>query len=141
MSDHFGTLYILILIKSEIHVWKYSALTSVSVSFSLVAAWSIANVESNEFRLAENFKIENNIEKQGIYRALTEISLGIFTCTGLLTNVFPKTLQQIYACILAIYRIKVTTEPYKHTTWIPRWNDVETVTSTSFQRGIHVVCL
>ena len=30
---------------------------------------------------------------------------------------------------------------YKHTMWIPRWNDVETVVSTSFQRGIHVVCL
>ena len=31
--------------------------------------------------------------------------------------------------------------PNKHTTWILRWNDVETVVSTSFQRGIHVVCL
>ena len=31
--------------------------------------------------------------------------------------------------------------PYKHTTWIPRWNYAETVVSTSFQRGIHVVCL
>ena len=30
---------------------------------------------------------------------------------------------------------------YKHTTWIPRWNDVETTVSTSFQRRIHVVCL
>ena len=25
-------------------------------------------------------------------------------------------------------------------TWIPRWNDVETVVSTSFQCEIHVVC-
>ena len=32
-------------------------------------------------------------------------------------------------------------EPYKHTTWIRRWNDVETTVSTSFQSGIHVVCL
>ena len=31
--------------------------------------------------------------------------------------------------------------PYKHTPCIPRWNDVETVLFTSFQRGIHVVCL
>ena len=31
--------------------------------------------------------------------------------------------------------------PYKHTTWILRWNDVETVVSTSFQRGIQAVCL
>ena len=31
--------------------------------------------------------------------------------------------------------------PYKHTTCIPRSNDVETVVSTSFQREIHVVCL
>ena len=31
--------------------------------------------------------------------------------------------------------------PYKHTTCIPHWNDVETVVSASFQRGIHVVCL
>ena len=30
---------------------------------------------------------------------------------------------------------------YKHTTWIPRRNDVETTVSTWFQRGIHVVCL
>ena len=32
-------------------------------------------------------------------------------------------------------------DPYKHTTWIPRWNDVETVVSTSFQREVHVVSL
>ena len=31
--------------------------------------------------------------------------------------------------------------PYKHTTCIPHWNDVDTVVSTLFQRGIHVVCL
>ena len=31
--------------------------------------------------------------------------------------------------------------PYKHTTCIPRWNDVKTVVSTSFQREILVVCL
>ena len=29
--------------------------------------------------------------------------------------------------------------PYKHTTCIPRWNDIETTVSTSFQLGIHVV--
>ena len=31
--------------------------------------------------------------------------------------------------------------PYKHTTCIPSWNDLETIVSTSLQRGIHVVCL
>ena len=31
--------------------------------------------------------------------------------------------------------------PYKHSMWIPRWNDVETSVSTSFQRGIHGECL
>ena len=31
--------------------------------------------------------------------------------------------------------------PYKHNACIPRWNDVETLDLTSFQRGIHVVCL
>ena len=31
--------------------------------------------------------------------------------------------------------------PYKPTTCISRWNDVETVISTSFWRGIHVVRL
>ena len=31
--------------------------------------------------------------------------------------------------------------PCKHTTCIPRWNDSETVLSTSLQRGTHVVCL
>ena len=30
------------------------------------------------------------------------------------------------------------TFPYKHTTWIPRWNNVEMAVSTFFQRGIHV---
>ena len=30
---------------------------------------------------------------------------------------------------------------YKHTPWTPRLNDVETTVSTSFQRGINVVCL
>ena len=32
-------------------------------------------------------------------------------------------------------------QTYKLTTWIPRWNHVETAVSTSFQRGIHMVCL
>ena len=31
--------------------------------------------------------------------------------------------------------------PYKHTMCISHWNNVETVASTSFQRGIWVVCL
>ena len=31
--------------------------------------------------------------------------------------------------------------PYKQTKCIPRLNDVENTVSTSFQRGIHVVCL
>ena len=30
---------------------------------------------------------------------------------------------------------------YKHMTWIPLWNDLEKFVSTSFQRGIHVMCL
>ena len=34
-----------------------------------------------------------------------------------------------------------SSEPYKHTTCIPRWNDVETTVPTSFQHGIHGVCL
>ena len=29
--------------------------------------------------------------------------------------------------------------PYKHIMCISRWNDVETVVSTSFQLGVHVV--
>ena len=31
--------------------------------------------------------------------------------------------------------------PYKHITYIPRWNNVETTVSASFQRGVHVACL
>ena len=31
--------------------------------------------------------------------------------------------------------------PYKHSTCILRWNDVETNVSTSFQSGIHLECL
>ena len=42
-----------------------------------------------------------------------------------------KILQQIFKVSLTILG-----HPYKHTTCIPLWNDVET-----FQRGIHVVCL
>ena len=51
----------------------------------------------------------------------------VFSCriwTGKAVNYFRKNLY-----------------PYKYFTWIPRWNDVKTVVSTSFQRGIHVVCL
>ena len=32
-------------------------------------------------------------------------------------------------------------KPYKNTTCILRWKDVEKTVSTSFQRGIHVECL
>ena len=42
---------------------------------------------------------------------------------------------------LVLYYYWALELPYKHTTRIPRWNDVETAVSTSFQRGIHVVCL
>ena len=42
---------------------------------------------------------------------------------------------------LALYYYWALELPYKHTTWIPRWNDVETAVSTLFQRGIHVVYL
>ena len=34
-----------------------------------------------------------------------------------------------------------TSNPTNTPTCIPRWNDVETTVSTSFQRGIHVECL
>ena len=37
--------------------------------------------------------------------------------------------------------INIRRLPYKHTTCIPCWNDVKTRVSTSFQRGIYVVCL
>ena len=43
----------------------------------------------------------------------------------------------MYSTFIYIYIL----HPYKHSTSIPRWNDVETVVSTSFQRGIHVKCL
>ena len=45
--------------------------------------------------------------------------------------------------VLALYTLispYTLYKAYKHTTWIPRWNDVETAVSTSFQRGIHMVC-
>ena len=38
------------------------------------------------------------------------------------------------------YRYRHSHFPYKHTTCIPRWNDVETVVSKSFQRIMHVGC-
>ena len=39
------------------------------------------------------------------------------------------------------YLRNITRYRNKHNTCIPSWSDVETVFSTSFQRGIHVVCL
>ena len=33
---------------------------------------------------------------------------------------------------------QMSIHPYKHTTWIPRWNNEETVVSTSFQSGVFV---
>ena len=48
----------------------------------------------------------------------------------------------VFSNILVLYQIIFCVHtPHKHTTWIPHWNDVETTVSTSFQRGIHVVCL
>ena len=44
--------------------------------------------------------------------------------------------------IEAIYHVSDDSDlPYKHTTCIPRWNEVEITVSTSFQRGIHMVWL
>ena len=53
-----------------------------------------------------------------------------------------KTLSLLH-CFCKVYgnRIIKRVNPYKHTACIPRWNDVETIVSTSFQRGIHLVCL
>ena len=45
------------------------------------------------------------------------------------------------ATVLKITLARNSLVPYKHTTWIPLSNDVETTVSTAFQRGIHVACL
>ena len=63
-----------------------------------------------------------------------------------LTRVISETYTSIQAKVVAIFwnennKIIKLSYPYNHTMWIPRWNDVETAVSTSFQRGIHVVCL
>ena len=39
---------------------------------------------------------------------------------------------------LALYYYWALEVPYKHTTWIPRWNDVETAVSTWNPRGVFV---
>ena len=38
--------------------------------------------------------------------------------------------------LLMINVIPIYANPYKHSTCVPRWNNVETTISTSFQRGI-----
>ena len=54
--------------------------------------------------------------------------------------VFGVTPPFIFAAKVVSYYNKVCV-PFKHTTSIPRLNDVETVVSTLFQHGIHVVYL
>ena len=44
-------------------------------------------------------------------------------------------------CKVRLPQIALSFNPHKHTTWIPRWNDVKTTVSTWFQRRIHVVFL
>ena len=61
---------------------------------------------------------------------------------SLLFRIINFELQWSYERRLFFYVTSALLRPYKHTTWISRWNDVETVVaSTSFQRGIHMVCL
>ena len=67
---------------------------------------------------------------------------------GEITNVYVAVTSQhviwnswlLNTLIVAIKIVATLQTPYKHTTCISRWNDVETVVSTSCQRGTHV-CL
>ena len=65
---------------------------------------------------------------------------------------FEKYLALQSTCFLIIYNfisseawhetwIRLLAFPYKHTTRLPRWNDVKTIVFTSFQREIHVMYL
>ena len=71
-----------------------------------------------------------------------EKPFGLFVTSKTQTELFVgKTQIDNFGALFVENKDWTRAEPYKHTTWIPRWKDVETAFSTSFQRGIHVVCL
>ena len=51
---------------------------------------------------------------------------------------FIDNFEHISQVNLMLLFVTLTIHSYKHSTCIPRWNDVETNVSMSFQRGIHV---
>ena len=53
---------------------------------------------------------------------------------------FIDNFEHISQVNLMLLFVTLTIHSYKHSTCIPRWNDVETNVSTSFLRGIHVEC-
>ena len=61
------------------------------------------------------------------------------TDSGVIIKNNEKTLKENQVKLKKPVRKK--SQSYKHSTCVPRWNNVETTVSTSFQRGIHVVCL
>ena len=83
----------------------------------------------------------NNIKccwySPSLFMKLERVAIQFFYIPSLLfLNTFLFSKIMVVLNIGILYML-----PYKRTTWIPRWNDVEKVVSTSFQRGIHVVCL
>ena len=82
-----------------------------------------------------------------------DTNTGVFPKTSILNNICERLLlkkdREIVwfgfsetACFTFSKKVAVKQfKPYKHTTCISLWNDLETVVSTSFQREIHVVCL
>ena len=75
----------------------------------------------------------------GCVELLTDLSFNVIKTIQM--NYLPSSM--INECIISCkIRERIPNFiPYKHTTCIPRLNDVETTVSMSFQCEIHVVCL
>ena len=91
-----------------------------------------------KFRLANFLTIGRPLKQ------LSKVSLLYPFQDHLFRNVSANYYQSICGeALLKFHAFSIFFEhlPRKHTTCILCWNDVETFLSTSFQRGIHVVCL
>ena len=73
----------------------------------------------------------------------TSLQYSCSTCDYFLYNNWKNCYNYIYICKYLTWEVpsRFKELPYKHSSCIPRWNDVKTNVSTSFQRGIHVECL
>ena len=134
MSLHYRTLLI-------VNFCFFQCVKSVQIRSFFWSVFSLIRTEFGDLRSKSpcSIRIMENTdqEKLRVWKLFTQ---SYFITNGNVEAVYPV-ISNTFCEKRALAQNHHESRPYKHTMWFPCWNDIETAVSTSFQRGIHVVCL